>query len=96
MAPAAPAEFLPALLAELASAIEAVGGTSATVGSGAGVTGMGWTVPIVATGSLRGTARLTLDQGGVLGLLHLVLGPDADTSDNAAKDLLLQEPGATT
>lgn len=90
MATAVPAEFLPTLVAELASAIEAVGGTSIVVADGAGVSGPGWTVPLVVTGSLRGTARLTLDEAGVTALLHLILGPDADTGENAARDLLTE------
>lgn len=85
-----PSAFLPSLVAELAGAVEAVGGTSVTVAEGTGVTGQGWTLSLVATGALRGSARLTLDAQGVTALLHAVLGADADTSDAAARDLLTE------
>ncbi len=90
MASANAPDFLPALIGELAAAIDAIGGTTITVAEGGGVAGQGWTLSLVATGALRGTARLTLDPEGVTALLHTVLGADADTSDSAARDLLTE------
>lgn len=90
MAAATVSEFLPALVNELAAAVGAVAGSPVPVTSGSGVTGPGWTIPITATGSLRGTARLTLAGDGVLALLHVVLGADADTSEAATIDLLAE------
>lgn len=84
------ARFLPEFVADLAAAIEAVGGTDVTVGDGSGVTGPGWSIPLTVTGALRGTATLVLDAPGVTALLHLVLGPEADTSEPAARDLLTE------
>ena len=92
MATATPAEFLPAFVADLAAAIEAVGGSTTLVSRGGSVTG-GWTIELTLTGALRGTARLTLDLEGVKALLHLVLGDDADSSDLSTGELLRELSG---
>lgn len=85
---AAPSTLFPALVAELAGAIEAVGGSPVPVSAGAGVTGPAWSVGLTATGLLKGTITLTADRAGVTALLHHVLGAEADTTDAAARDLL--------
>lgn len=82
------AELISTLVDDLAAAIEAVGGSTVAVAAGSGVPGDAWTFSLNVTGGLRGTARVSLDAAGVTALLQLVLGPEADTSDPAARDLL--------
>lgn len=82
------AELLSTLVDDLAAAIEAVGGSTVAVAQGSGIAGQGWTFSLSVTGALRGTAHVSLDAAGVTALLQLVLGPEADTSDGAARDLL--------
>lgn len=88
MASAAPSQFIEALVREFAAAIEAVGGAPVPVSTGAGLATAGWNVSLSVTGSLRGIVRLSLGSDGVTSILQVVLGPDADTSDGAAADLL--------
>lgn len=82
------AAFLSTLVDDLAAAIEAVAGSTVAVAEGSGVPDHGWTFSLTVTGSFRGTARVTLDDVGVTTLLQLVLGPEADTGEGAARDLL--------
>lgn len=82
------AELFSAFVDHLAATIEAVGGSTVTVVPGTGLTEPGWTATIAVTGALNGTARVTFDDPGTTALLHVVLGPDADTSENAVRDLL--------
>lgn len=89
----APSQFIQALVADLAAAIEAMGGAPVPVSTGTGVTGDGWNISLSVTGSLRGIVRLTLGTDGVKAVLQVVLGPDADTSDGAAADLLRELAG---
>jgi flagellar motor switch protein FliN len=93
MASAAPSQFIEALVRELAAAIEAVGGAPVPVSPGAGLSDAGWNVSLSVTGSLRGIVRLSLGAEGVTSVLQVVLGPDADTSDGAAADLLRELTG---
>ncbi|MGE3707928.1 MAG: FliM/FliN family flagellar motor switch protein [Vicinamibacterales bacterium] len=93
MATPAPAPFLEALVAEFAASIAAVAGADIPVSPGAGFTGAGLTASLTVTGDLRGTVRMTLDDAGVAALLHAVLGPEADTSDAAAADLVREMLG---
>lgn len=89
----APSQFIQALVADLAAAIEAMGGAPVPVSVGTGVTGDGWNISLSVTGSLRGIVRLTLGADGVKAVLQVVLGPDADTSEGAAADLLRELAG---
>lgn len=82
------ADLLSVLVDDLAAAIEAVGGSTVAVAAGSGVSGESWTFALTLTGALQGSARVSLDASGVTTLLQLVLGPEADTSEAAARDLL--------
>lgn len=88
MATHSSAELVSALVDHFAAAIEAVGGSTVAVAAGSGIPGQGWTFSLSVTGALRGTARVSLDAAGTTTLLQVVLGPEADTSDGAARDLL--------
>ncbi len=89
----APSQFIQALVADLAAVVEAMGGSPVPVSTGTGVEGDGWNISLSVTGSLRGIVRLTLGADGVKSVLQVVLGPDADTSDGAAADLLRELAG---
>src|SRR5215203_2991823 len=82
--------FVTALAAELAVAVEAAAGSPVASSTGAALPERGWAIPLTFTGALRGSGRLVLDDPGVTGLLQVVLGPDADTGDASARDLLAE------
>lgn len=88
MSSAVHAQFVDALMTELSAAIAAVSGAPTPVGPGTGVSGSGLNVSLTVTGAVRGTVRLTFDAAGVTDLLHVVLGPEAETGDAPASDLL--------
>ena len=83
-------EYSNALVAELATAIEAVVGGSVTAAAGTPSNGSGWAVTFTATGELAGTITAWMNRPGSTVLAQRVTGMD-DAPDEAVVADMLKE-----
>jgi flagellar motor switch protein FliN len=81
-------EYSNALVAELATAIEAVLGGSVTAAAGTPSSGGGWAVTFAATGELAGTITAWMDRSGSTVLAQRVTGMDDAPDDEVVADML--------
>ena len=76
------------LMAEFASAIEAVVGGPVTTASGPVPPGLGWAASLTASGEHEGTFTVWVDKDGAAAVTRLVLGIEGEVEPAAVSDML--------